>query len=78
MGNNRVKVEAVERVHGVTPKSVTLNILGTHIKFVLMRGVVCEASRVRYSRVYDAENYYIKREDYAQAVKQAATILKGG
>ena len=71
-----VTIKAVNRVFGV-PRSVVLDIKGTEIKFIMYDGKIKEITRLRDSCIYDAHNYYISKADYAQAVKQAVTILKG-
>jgi ribosomal protein L19 len=71
-----ITIKAVNRVSGV-PRSVIVDIKGTEIKFIMYDDKIKEITRLRNSKVYDAHNYYISKADYAQAVKQAVTILKG-
>ena len=70
----RVVVTEVERLEGY-PKSVTLNVIGTYLKFVRVHGIMYEAARYRESQVLDRDNFFIAKVDYAKAVKQAAAIL---
>jgi hypothetical protein len=61
------------------PMSVVVDVKGITMRFIrICDGSIVEVSRTRDSQIYDADNYYMTKKDYAQIKKQVMTIFMEG
>ena len=71
-----IKIESVIRPKGV-PQSVSCDVSGTHIRFVMHGGKLTETCRYKQPQSYDYDGMSIPKMEYAKLVKQVTAIFKG-